>query len=372
MSLLHPRRWPGILFWLCSAVVIYLLLLALFTLWQIPPLSWGNALQTVREDAEAAVAGKRNDNMKGYQWATLNQINKEAYQAIIAAEDGRFYLHGGIDWDAIRLAAEKNWQRKTFSVGGSTIPQQTVKNVYLSNHRSLIRKYRELLGTYLLEAKLEKHEILEVYLNIIEFGPDIYGIHHAARYYFNKSPAQLTAREGAYLAVLMPAPKKYYYSIHQAKRMAPHHNRKYQRILRDMRRMGQLSEVRYRGYANQTFYGAPPLDKKVIDNLDQLDESPRDENGIGITPVDDAVELSQPDSESSDDNPQPGTMTDDTIPLQNTDIHSVPNTGNSDDTVIITDRTENTESAESASDTETTGSTTDAHTDLAEPAKPEQ
>ena len=283
MSLLHPRHWPRILFWLCTGFVVYLLLLAAWTLWQIPPLSWGNALQSVQKDAIAAVAEKRDGNMKGYQWVHLNQVSKEAWQAIIAAEDGRFYQHEGIDWDAIRMAAEKNWQRKTFSVGGSTIPQQTVKNVYLSNSRSLIRKYRELIGTYLLESKLEKNEILEVYLNIIEFGPDIYGIHHAARYYFNKTPAQLTAREGAYLAVLMPAPKKYFYSIYQAKRMAPHHNRKYQRILRDMRRMGQLSEARYRDYANQTFYGAPPLDKKVIENLDSLDEPQRDENGTEVS-----------------------------------------------------------------------------------------
>lgn len=277
MTFLHPRFWPRILLWLCTGFVIYLLLLAAWTLWQIPPLTFGNALQAVRKDAQESVAEKREGNMKGYQWASLSQINKEAYQAIIAAEDGRFYQHGGIDWDAIRQAAEKNWQRKTFSVGGSTIPQQTVKNVYLSNSRSLIRKYRELMGTYLLENKLKKNEILEVYLNIIEFGPDIYGIHHAARYYFNKTPAQLNAREGAYLAVLMPAPKKYFYSVYQAKRMAPHHNRKYQRILRDMRRMGQLSEARYRDYANHTFYGAPPLDKKVIETLDSLDEPQNEE-----------------------------------------------------------------------------------------------
>lgn len=278
MSFFHPRRWPRILFWLCAGFALYLLLLALYTLWQIPPLHSENALQNVRADAEESVADKRDGNTKGYKWTNLKNVNKEAYQAIIASEDGRFYQHGGIDWDAISQAAEKNWQRKTFSVGGSTITQQTVKNVYLSNNRSLIRKYRELMGTYLLEYKLSKKEILEVYLNIIEFGPDIYGIHHAARFYFNKTPAQLTAREGAFLAVLMPAPKKYFYSIYQAKRMNTRHNRKYQRILRDMRRQGNLNEGQYRAYANHTFYGAPPLDKNTIENLDDFDEQLAEEN----------------------------------------------------------------------------------------------
>lgn len=283
MSFLHPRRWPRLLFWLCTAFALYLLLLALYTLWQIPPIKGENALQNVRENAQASVAEKRAGNTKGYKWVNLRNIKKEAYQAIIASEDGRFYQHGGIDWDAIQQAAEKNWQRKTFSVGGSTISQQTVKNVYLSNNRSLIRKYRELMGTYLLEYKLSKKEILEIYLNIIEFGPDIYGIHHAARYYFNKTPADLTAREGAFLAVLMPAPKKYFYSIYQAKRMNTRHNRKYQRILRDMRRQGNLSEGQYRAYANHTFYGAPPLDKNIIENLDGFDEQLSEESSAENT-----------------------------------------------------------------------------------------
>ncbi|MCP5334264.1 MAG: monofunctional biosynthetic peptidoglycan transglycosylase [Oceanospirillaceae bacterium] len=283
MSFLHPRRWPRLLFWLCAAFAFYLLALALYTLWQIPPFQGEGALAHVREDAQAAVAEKRDGNIKGYKWASLGNINKQAYQAIIASEDGRFYQHGGIDWDAIQQAAEKNWQRKTFSVGGSTITQQTVKNVYLSNSRSLIRKYRELMGTYLLEHNLKKKEILEVYLNIIEFGPDIYGIHHAARYYFNKTPAELNAREGAFLAVLMPAPKKYFYSIYQAKRMNTRHNRKYQRILRDMRRQGNLSEAQYRNFANHTFYGAPPLDKNTIDNLDDFDEQLAEENSAENT-----------------------------------------------------------------------------------------
>lgn len=278
MSFLHPRRWPRLLFMLCVIFSLYLIGLAFYTLWQIPPVLGKNAFEHVRQDAKAAVSRKKDGNIKHYKWVELRDINKQAYQAIVVSEDGRFYQHGGIDWNAIQQAAEKNWQRKTFSVGGSTITQQTVKNVYLSNERSLIRKYRELIGTYLLEHSLRKKEILEVYLNIVEFGPNIYGIQHAARYYFKKTPAELNAREGAFLAVLMPAPKKYFYSIYQAKRMNTRHNNKYQRILRDMMRQGYLTQTEYHSYANNTFYGASPLDKNTIESLNNFDEELDEEN----------------------------------------------------------------------------------------------
>lgn len=286
MSFLHPRRWPRLLFTLCVIFALYLIALACYTLWQIPPVLGKNAFEHVRQDAKAAVSRKQDGNVKNYKWVELRNINKQAYQAIVVSEDGRFYQHGGIDWNAIQQAAEKNWQRKTFSVGGSTITQQTVKNVYLSNERNLIRKYRELIGTYLLEHSLRKKEILEVYLNIIEFGPNIYGIQHAARYYFKKTPAELTAREGAFLAVLMPAPKKYFYSIYQAKRMNTRHNNKYQRILRDMMRQGYLTQTEYHSYANDTFYGASPLDKNTIESLNNLDEELDEDNNNEAAPTD--------------------------------------------------------------------------------------
>jgi monofunctional glycosyltransferase len=274
---IHPGRIFWYLFFSGWLFAGFLGAVAFYTLYKIPFYET-NALSHVRADAEAAVTRKLDGNTKNYKWVPLKQINKDVYHAIIASEDGRFYQHHGIDYDALWDAAQKNFERRTFSVGGSTITQQMVKNVYLSNDKNLIRKYREFLGTQRIEQVLTKKEILEVYLNIIEFGPNIYGIHHAARYYFGKTAADLTAREAAFLAILMPAPKKYFYSIYKNKKMNTRHNRKYQRILRDMMRQGYLTQAAYRSYANQTFYGAPPLDNTTVEKLDGLDEQLDDDN----------------------------------------------------------------------------------------------
>lgn len=142
-------------------------------------------------------------------WAPLSSVSKIAVAAIVLSEDWAFYQHNGFDWDQIHKSAETNWKKGKFARGGSTISQQVAKNVYLSNEKTIIRKIKEAILTIRIERHWGKSRILEVYLNIAEFGEGLYGIGPAAQYYFHKPPSQLTAKEGAFLAMLLPSPKKY-------------------------------------------------------------------------------------------------------------------------------------------------------------------
>jgi monofunctional glycosyltransferase len=139
----------------------------------------------------------------------LSRISPWLRRAVVAAEDSRFYQHGGVDWDAVREAAGKDWERGTLRVGASTITQQLAKNLYLSPSRSPWRKLRELAITRELELTLSKDRILELYLNVVEFGPRTYGVEAAARRYFGKTAASLSAYEAATLAAVIPSPRIY-------------------------------------------------------------------------------------------------------------------------------------------------------------------
>ncbi len=129
------------------------------------------------------------------------------------------------------------------------------KNVYLrSNIKSFHRKFTELFVTRELEQHLSKNEILELYLNVAEFGPDIYGVSHAANYYFGKNPADINAAEGAFLAIMLPSPRKYHYSIFQNQHLSQRHKKKLQRILADMLYKEYISPSQYRRYLNWDYF----------------------------------------------------------------------------------------------------------------------
>lgn len=141
-------------------------------------------------------------------WVPLKAISGHARWAIVFSEDWAFYQHEGIDVEQIKVALEEMMTEKRFR-GASTITQQMVKNVFLTEERTPWRKLHEMILAQKVEKVLTKPRILEVYLNVIEFGPNIYGIREAARYYFKKQPSGLTPREGAFLAMLLPSPKRY-------------------------------------------------------------------------------------------------------------------------------------------------------------------
>lgn len=154
---------------------------------------------------------------KPRHWVRLSQITPLAYWAIVLSEDWAFYDHEGVDFNQLSIVLSESYQQKRLVRGASTITQQVIKNVILTNERSLWRKFREMILAFKAERILTKNRILEIYLNIVELGDGIYGIKQAAKTYFNKDPSQLSAREGAFLAMLLPSPVKYSESFHKRK-----------------------------------------------------------------------------------------------------------------------------------------------------------
>lgn len=154
------------------------------------------------------------------QWVDYAQISPHLKRAVLTSEDDGFMDHDGVQWDAIERAWERNQKaleraqtrpnaKPVVIYGGSTITQQLAKNLLLSGERSFLRKGQELLLAHTLELFLSKQRILEIYLNNVEWGQGIFGAEAAARFYFRKSAAQLTAPEAARLAVMLPRPRYY-------------------------------------------------------------------------------------------------------------------------------------------------------------------
>ncbi|MBN1895959.1 monofunctional biosynthetic peptidoglycan transglycosylase [bacterium] len=144
-----------------------------------------------------------------HRWVPLSAISRYLARAVVIAEDDKFYQHEGFDWEEIWNAVDRNIRKKRFSRGASTITQQLAKNLYLSPEKSLLRKLREALIARDLDRKLRKRRILELYLNIVEWGDGIFGAEAAAQYYYNKPAAGLTPSEAIRMACTLPNPLRY-------------------------------------------------------------------------------------------------------------------------------------------------------------------
>ena len=144
-----------------------------------------------------------------YRWVPYERISNNLKRAMVAAEDAKFVDHEGFDWEGIQLALEKNQKKGRVVAGGSTITQQLAKNLFLSPSRSYLRKAEEAVITVMLEAFLPKRRILELYLNVIEWGNGIFGAEAASRRYFGVSASQLSADQAARLAAMAPNPRFY-------------------------------------------------------------------------------------------------------------------------------------------------------------------
>ena len=139
----------------------------------------------------------------------VSELNTWTIDVVLISEDINFYHHRGFDWYEMKESFLKNFERLSWARGGSTISQQTVKNLYLQPQKTLVRKIREAYLTYKLESIFSKPEILELYFNIVEFGPHVYGVRSAALFYFQKLPGQLNLAESAFIAHLLPNPIRY-------------------------------------------------------------------------------------------------------------------------------------------------------------------
>jgi monofunctional glycosyltransferase len=144
-----------------------------------------------------------------YRWVPYNRISNQLKRAVIVAEDAKFVDHEGFDWDGMQKAYEKNVRKGKIVAGGSTISQQLAKNLFLSGRRTPWRKLEEALITVMLENMMSKRRILEIYLNIIEWGNGVFGAEAASRHYYRISAAALGAEQAAQMAAMVPNPRFY-------------------------------------------------------------------------------------------------------------------------------------------------------------------
>ncbi len=183
------------------------------------------------------VVGPRNP-----WWTPEKNIPTEMEWAVIVAEDANFYRHEGLDVTAIKNAIKYDLEKKRFARGASTITQQAAKNLFLSREKTVTRKIEEIYLAKRMEQVLTKGRILELYLNIVELGPMVYGIGHGSRYYFDKPVSDLTPRECAFLAAMLPGPQKVYNPYRHLERVL----KRSDMILGQLRYKGVLTESEYR------------------------------------------------------------------------------------------------------------------------------
>ena len=191
-------------------------LFALLLLWQgwylgwVVWWKWANPNTTSFQSQRLEQLREKNPNFElKRQWMPYEKVSVNLKRAVIAAEDDKFVDHEGFDWEGIQKAIEKNQKKGKVVAGGSTISQQLAKNLLLSPSKSFLRKGEEAIITMWLELLWDKRRILEVYLNVVEWGDGLFGAEAAAKHYFGVSAAQLSAAQAARLAVMLPAPRRY-------------------------------------------------------------------------------------------------------------------------------------------------------------------
>jgi len=186
---------------------------------------------TLMETRQAQAKREGRSVGRHWIWVPLSRISPYLRQAVVAAEDAAFFTHEGFDWEGMKDAAMYDLEKGELKRGGSTITQQLAKNLYLSSERSLLRKAHEAMITRSLEHHLSKDRILELYLNVAEWGDGVYGAEAAARHHFKKPARDLTPEEAAWLAAILPSPRRY-----DPIRKTTALTRRYERILRRMNR----------------------------------------------------------------------------------------------------------------------------------------
>lgn len=187
----------------CVAFLYAFWTLSLVALRFVNPVTTGVQMQRY---VEAKLTGKKYQ--KRYKFVALRQISPNLAHAVISAEDGRFYQHHGIDWTQVEKVAEESNETGRIRRGASTITQQLVKNLFFTTHRNPVRKAFEYTLAPMADFILGKRRVLELYLNVVEWGPGVYGASAAAEYHYHTTPLQLDRDQAARLAACLPAPRR--------------------------------------------------------------------------------------------------------------------------------------------------------------------
>jgi monofunctional biosynthetic peptidoglycan transglycosylase len=203
------RIWKGFAYTVGALVLAVLLVQGWYLGWV---LYWNAYSPTSTSFMERRLDELRAKNPKAalkHQWVGYERISANLKRAVVTAEDAKFLDHEGFDWEGIQRAIEKNQRRGKPVSGGSTISQQLAKNLFLSGERSLVRKGQEAVITLMLETVMSKRRILELYLNVAEWGEGVFGAEAAARHHFGVSAASLSPEQSARLAAMLPRPRFY-------------------------------------------------------------------------------------------------------------------------------------------------------------------
>jgi len=207
------ERLPPLLRWGVGALAALFAVLLVLQLWYFVHVLWWNwfnpsSTQFMREQLQ--VLRERDPSARLTQrWVPYERISSHLKRAVIAGEDARFAEHEGVDWDAVERAWEQNLKRGKVVRGGSTITMQLAKNLFLSGERSYLRKGQELAITYMLETVMSKRRILEIYLNVAEWGVGVYGCEAGALRYHGVSAARLNQWQAAQMVAMLPRPRFY-------------------------------------------------------------------------------------------------------------------------------------------------------------------
>lgn len=205
------RKSKRTLWW--RVVLALLVFILLYQLWLLMHVWWwvdhNPSSSAFMEAQEEILQDKNPDAEIKHKWVPYKKISNNLKRAVIVAEDAKFVDHEGFDWDGIEKAFDKNLKKGKIVAGGSTISQQLAKNLFLSGRKTPWRKLEEALITVMLEKLMSKRRILEIYLNVIEWGNGVFGAEAAARHYYKTSAAGLGAEQAAKLAAMVPNPRFY-------------------------------------------------------------------------------------------------------------------------------------------------------------------
>ncbi len=218
---------------LTRGLMLLLLIFCAIQLWYFLQVCWFTyidpASSAMMQNQQAIQVAKNPAFKIKHQWVAISKISPNLQRAVMTAEDAKFNTHNGFDWDGIKLAYKKNIKRGRIVAGGSTISQQLAKNLFLSASKTPWRKAQEAIITMMIELIMPKQRILELYLNLVEWGNGIFGAQAAAQHYFHRSAQYLSKYQSANLAAMLPNPR--YYDKH---RYTPFLHKKTARIVQQM------------------------------------------------------------------------------------------------------------------------------------------
>jgi len=286
-------------------ILIVTVLILIFLAWFIPfiPALYFGSISVKRLDAK----GKVTDSEVGpatQQWVPIKKVSRHVINAIIVAEDSKFYQHHGFDFEAIAKAIDLNRKRGRYVRGASTISQQVVKMAFLSREKTLIRKFREAAGTVVLELLMPKDKILEWYINLCEFGGGIYGVKPAGRFYFKTRPELLTIEQAVHLAVVIPSPNKWSKGL-RAGALTPFGHRRFARIVNNLYLGGYINELQKNMALARGNFGNPIAGYGPLDDDEDCRGDKECEEGAADTSIPNevpAVVDEKPDVASSQEN----------------------------------------------------------------------